>query len=79
MKQIWIALLLVASGGSANAQDKPNVVVILSDNVGYGDIGAYVTRRDSRDANPTPRPARQQRLRLTQFFVEQDAPHPARR
>ena len=41
MKQIWIALLLIASGGSANAQDKPNVVVILSDNVGYGDIGAY--------------------------------------
>jgi hypothetical protein len=36
MKQIWIALLLIASGGSANAQDKPNVVVILSDNVGYG-------------------------------------------
>jgi arylsulfatase A-like enzyme len=25
----------------ANAQKKPNVVIMLADNVGYGDIGAY--------------------------------------
>jgi hypothetical protein len=36
-----VHLLLITIAGSANAQNKPNVVVILSDNVGYGDIGAY--------------------------------------
>ena len=37
---IVILLLCVAAVG-ANAQNKPNVVIMLADNVGYGDIGAY--------------------------------------
>ncbi len=41
MKHIWVLLLLIAIAGSANAQDRPNVVLMLADNVGYGDIGAY--------------------------------------
>jgi arylsulfatase len=32
---------LIAVAVSANAQDRPNVVIMLSDNVGYDDIGAY--------------------------------------
>ena len=41
MKHIWMHLLLIVVMGTAHAQDRPNVVVILADNVGYGDIGAY--------------------------------------
>ena len=41
MKRMWILLLLIAVTGSAHAQDRPNVVLMLVDNVGYGDLGAY--------------------------------------
>jgi arylsulfatase len=34
------ALLLLAATVPAYAQDRPNVVLMLGDNVGYGDIGA---------------------------------------
>ena len=39
-----IAAVLVcalALAGSVHAQERPNVVIMLADNVGYGDIGAY--------------------------------------
>src|SRR5271169_7200685 len=70
MKRIWIALLLIGLAGSANAQDKPNVVIMLSDNVGYGDIGAYGAGEIR--GMPTPRidQLANEGLRLTLFFVE---------
>jgi hypothetical protein len=34
-------LACVRAAIGANAQKKPNVVIMLADNVGYGDIGAY--------------------------------------
>ena len=59
--------------GSATAsaqQQKPNILFILADNVGYGDIGAY-GGGELRGA-PTPRIDRlaSESLRLTQFLVE---------
>ena len=30
-----------ATGHASIAADKPNVVIMLADNVGYGDIGCY--------------------------------------
>jgi arylsulfatase A-like enzyme len=70
MKRIWITLFLIAVAGSANAKDKPNVVIMLSDNVGYGDIGAYGAGEIR--GMPTPRidQLASEGLRLTQFFVE---------
>ncbi|MGO9831517.1 MAG: arylsulfatase [Myxococcaceae bacterium] len=58
--------------GLAAAADKPNVVFILADNVGYGDLGPYgggVLR-----GYPTPRADQLARegLRLTQFLVESE-------
>ena len=53
--------------GTARAADtKPNVVFILADNVGYGDLGPY------GGGAPTPRIDQLARegLRLTQFLVE---------
>jgi arylsulfatase A-like enzyme len=60
--------------GSATAfaqqSNKPNVVLILADNVGYGDLGSY-GGGELRGA-PTPRldALAQEGLRLTQFLVE---------
>ncbi len=55
---------------SANAQERPNVVVMMGDNVGYGDIGAYGAGEVR--GMPTPRidQIAREGLRLTQFLVE---------
>ncbi len=52
------------------AEKKPNVVFILADNVGYGDLGSY-GGGELRGA-PTPRldQLAQEGLRFTQFLVE---------
>jgi arylsulfatase len=58
-------------GATALAQQpKPNILFILADNTGYGDLGAY-GGADLRGA-PTPRIDRlaAEGLRLTQFLVE---------
>ena len=34
-------LALIFTGSSALAAEQPNVVLMLADNVGYGDIGAF--------------------------------------
>jgi len=54
----------------AIAADKPNVVIMLGDNVGYGDIGAYGAGEVR--GMPTPRidSIARQGLRLTQYLVE---------
>ena len=73
--RIWVASLLAASSvflaPAAQAADaKPNVVFILADNVGYGDLGPY-GGGEVRGA-PTPRidQLAHEGLRLTQFLVE---------
>ena len=75
MQSIRLAVLVslvatMAAGGSASAQQKPNVLFILADNIGYGDIGVY-GGGELRGA-PTPRIDRlaAEGLRLTQFLVE---------
>jgi arylsulfatase A-like enzyme len=55
---------------SAQQSHKPNILFILNDNTGYGDIGVY-GGGESRGA-PTPRIDRlaSEGLRMTQFLVE---------
>ena len=71
-KLVLAVLVLMAAGTPAVAQQppKPNVVFILADNVGYGDLGSY-GGGELRGA-PTPRLDQLARegLRLTQFLVE---------
>jgi arylsulfatase len=66
-----LLLALIGTAPTAAQQpQKPNVVFILADNVGYGDLGPYGggTLRGA----PTPRIDQLARegLRLTQFLVE---------
>jgi arylsulfatase A-like enzyme len=74
LKRFAAGVTLLALMGSATAfaqqSNKPNVVFILADNVGYGDLGSY-GGGELRGA-PTPRldALAQEGLRLTQFLVE---------
>jgi len=65
-----IGAMLLPSHDAAAADKKPNVVFILADNVGYGDLGPY-GGGELRGA-PTPRIDQLARegLRLTQYLVE---------
>jgi arylsulfatase len=66
----FAALSSLISPATAQQQQKPNVVFILSDNVGYGDLGCY-GGGELRGA-PTPRldQLANEGLRLTQYLVE---------
>jgi arylsulfatase len=70
MKFILMVLLVCVTAVGASAQKKPNVVIMLGDNVGYGDIGAYGAGEVR--GMPTPRidSISAQGLRLTQYLVE---------
>ena len=65
-----VAMTVLAPLPTQAQQPKPNVVFILADNVGYGDLGSY-GGGELRGA-PTPRldQLATQGLRLTQFLVE---------
>jgi len=64
------AISLVSVTAAQAADNKPNVVFILADNVGYGDLGPY--GGGELRGFPTPRADQLARegLRLTQFLVE---------
>ena len=68
-----VFLALVFTSGSASnllAADKPNVVLMLADNVGWGDIGVY--GGGEIRGMPTPRidQLAKEGLQFTQFLVE---------
>ena len=65
-----VAHPLLVAPASAQQQPKPNILFILADNTGYGDLGAY-GGGELRGA-PTPRidQLAAEGLRLTQFLVE---------
>ncbi|MDP9199679.1 MAG: sulfatase-like hydrolase/transferase, partial [Pseudomonadota bacterium] len=70
MNRVWVTFILIAAASLAHAQDRPNVVIMLADNVGYGDIGAYGAGEVR--GMPTPRidQLAAEGLRLTQYLVE---------
>jgi arylsulfatase A-like enzyme len=65
-----VAVATFATLPTLAAEQKPNILFILADNVGYGDLGAY-GGGELRGA-PTPRldQLAAESLRLTQFLVE---------
>jgi len=60
----------VASAQSAAPAKKPNVVFILADNVGYGDMGPYGGGELRGYPTPTADRLAREGIRLTQFLVE---------
>jgi arylsulfatase len=66
---VAVSIVATTQAGAQQAQ-KPNILFILADNIGYGDIGVY-GGGELRGA-PTPRIDRlaAEGLRLTQFLVE---------
>ncbi|MET4492106.1 sulfatase-like hydrolase/transferase [Bradyrhizobium sp. LA7.1] len=65
-----VAHPLFVASSSAQQQTKPNILFVLADNIGHGDLGVY-GGGELRGA-PTPRIDRlaAEGLRLTQFLVE---------
>jgi arylsulfatase len=78
MRHVCVALTLIAAMGAANAQTapkgrpqgKPNIVIVLMDNFGWGELGVYGggTLRGA----PTPRIDKlaSEGMRLLNFNVE---------
>jgi len=73
-KQVFVfstaLLMFISLAVSAQNNQKPNVVLMLADNVGYGDIGAF--QGGEIRGMPTPRIDRlaSEGLTLTQFLTE---------
>ena len=70
MRHLFLFSLMLVCSTSANAQDKPNIVLLFADNFGYGELGSYgggLTR-----GAPTPRldALAREGTRLTNFNVE---------
>jgi arylsulfatase A-like enzyme len=63
-------LLVLLAAGPAGAAERPNIVLFLSDNLGYGDLGSY--GGGAIRMAPTPRLDRlaEQGMRFTNFNVE---------
>lgn len=78
MKKLIFVLTLAVAGFSATAQSSsppPNVIVILADDLGYGDLGSY--------GHPTIRTPQLDRMaregmRFTQFYVAANVCSPSR-
>lgn len=72
MLKITLALITaVSSIVSTIAQDRPNVVIMLADNMGYGDLGVYGGGEVRGMPTPHIDNLATEGMQLTQFFVEQ--------
>ena len=65
-----LALMILSLATTAQSQNKPNVVLMLADNLGFGDLSVY--NGGTRGGMKTPNIDRlaSEGLRLTQFLVE---------
>jgi arylsulfatase A-like enzyme len=68
--QTLLVVMFIALSSRAQTSSKPNVVFILADNVGYGDMGPY--GGGELRGMPTPRTDQlaSEGIRLTQYLVE---------
>src|SRR3954463_4638420 len=70
-----LALRFLAACASAEPAKRPNVLFILIDDMGYGDLGCY-----DKQAAPTPRidELAKEGIRFTQFYVSMPICSPSR-
>src|SRR5246127_2640735 len=75
-RDAWIGLLALLPTAmmtvvpAAAQQPKPNIVFILADNVGYGDLGPYGGGELRGAPTPNIDQLAREGLRLTQYLVE---------
>ncbi len=69
-QRLFLGILLLASASVTRAAERPNVVLMLADNLGYGDIGAYGGGAVLGTPTPNLDALAAEGLVLTQFFVE---------
>ena len=69
-QRLFLGILLLASAAVTGAAERPNVVLMLADNLGYGDIGAYGGGAVLGTPTPNLDALAAEGLVLTQFFVE---------
>ncbi len=70
LRILSILFVVLAPLAASNADDKPNIVFMMADNLGYGDLGSY--GGGEIRGMPTPRidQLASEGLRFTQFLVE---------
>ncbi len=69
---VAVVLILLCSAEMASAQNatRPNVVLMLADNLGYGDVGAYGAGEVRGMPTPNLDRLASEGMRFTQFLVE---------
>ena len=68
--KVLAVVILACCGVQANAADKPNVVLMLADNLGYGDLSVYNGGIRGGMRTPNIDKLAGEGLRFTQFHVE---------
>ncbi len=68
--RVILLVLMVVFSTTVFAQDKPNVVFMLADNLGYGDVGVYGAGEVRGMPTPHIDQLAREGLRFTQFLVE---------
>ena len=64
MRTLYLCLILITMGVANAADERPNIIIMLSDDMGYSDIGCY----GSEINTPTLDGLAAQGLRFTQFY-----------
>ena len=70
MRKLIALIVLTLIGYQAQAAEQPNVVVMLADNLGYGDLSSYNSGIRGGMRTPNIDKLASEGMRLTQFFVE---------
>jgi len=65
---LWCFIVLAALGGVSQAADRPNIVLIFADDLGYGDLGCY---GETRWRTPHLDSIAAQGIRFTDFHSSQ--------
>jgi len=67
---LTLPLYVLIQGTAAAQSDKPNVVLMLADNLGYGDVSAYNGGTRGKMRTPRIDQLASEGIRFTQFLVE---------
>ena len=68
--QIIMTAIVLCLCSPGSAQDRPNVIFMLADNLGFGDVSAYNLGTRGRFETPNIDRLAAEGLQLTQFLVE---------